>query len=366
MEFTIFDLTQQVKGKTHAETYRHVFEQVAIAEAGGFDAYYITEHHFDADYNLTPSPNVLLGALSQRSERIRLGVMTTVLTYHHPLRVAEEIRMLDLLTHGRLDVAYGRGAIRREQQGWGIDRSTTYERFEIAFELVKRFLTEENVDYDTPLFQGRGVTITPEPTQKPYPPMWLTAVSETSSYKAGRLGLHCCTAFRSEAEIRESVANYRAGWDEGQPGTPPGKYGSMHHIFVAESEPEARKWGQPQIDGWLGRFVKILSDKPVANEEPSYETHRRVNENLLRSSFDQAVADNRVIFGTPDQCVEQLLRLADSGVDMFQGYFQFGELDYEASNRSLRLFSEEVMPRVKARRAERKTDLGAAPANGEF
>jgi len=350
MQFTVFDLNQAVKGKTHAETYQHLFNQVRIAEDGGMDGYYITEHHFDPGYNLTPSPNVILGALSQLTKRIRLGVMTTVLPYHHPVRVASEIRELDLLTNGRLDVAYGRGAIRVEQQGWGVPRDETSERFEATFHVVKQLLTESKVEkYGSKWWQGENVKIVPDAVQRPHPPMWLTAVSETSSYKAGRLGLHCCTAFRNQAERKVSIANFRAGWEEYSTDGPPGLYQSMHMIYVAETEQEAKKYAQPHIQGWLDHFVKILSDRPVTNEEASYETHKRVNQALLDSSFEKLLAETRVIFGTPDQCVEQLERLFSDGVDIFQGYFQFGELDYDASNRSLKLFCDEVAPRLMQR-----------------
>jgi len=352
MKFTCFDLTQAVENTSHAETYQHLFDQVEIAENGGMDAYYITEHHFDPGYNISPSPNVILGALSQRTEKIRLGVMTTVLPYHHPVRVASEIRELDLLTGGRLDVAFGRGAIRLEQIGWGVPRNETSERFEATFLALMRMLTEEKIDkYSSPWWSGENITILPDATQKPYPPLWLTAVSETSSYKAGRLGLHCCTAFRSQEERQVSMANFRAGWEEFSPDGPPGQYQSMHMIFVAETESEARKWAQPHIEGWLGHFVKLLSDRPKKNEEASYETHKRVNTQLLESSFDGLIADNRLIFGTPAQCIDQLERVMSDGIDVFQGYFQFGNLDYDASNRSLKLFCDEVMPHFESHRS---------------
>jgi alkanesulfonate monooxygenase SsuD/methylene tetrahydromethanopterin reductase-like flavin-dependent oxidoreductase (luciferase family) len=350
MQFTVFDLTQAVKGKSHKHVYDHLFDQVRIAEEGGLDAYYITEHHFDPGYNLTPSPNVVLGAMSQRTSRIRLGTMTTVLTYHHPVRAASEIRELDLLTGGRLDLAFGRGAIRYEQQGWGVPRNETSERFEATFHLVKKLLVESELDsYESPWWKGGKVHIVPEATQKPLPPMWLTAVSETSMYKAGRLGLNICTAFRSEAERVEALENYRAGWDEFAPNTAPGLYQSMSHIFVAENLAEAEKYARPHLEGWLDHFVKVLSDKPVENEEASYETHKRVNQGLLESSFSKLIDDSRIIYGTVDDVVDQLVRQFEGGIDVFQGYFQFGELDFDASNRSLKLFCDEVVPRVRAR-----------------
>jgi len=361
MQFTVFDLNQAVKGKTHKDVYDHLFNQLRIAEEGGIDGYYITEHHFDPGYNLTPSPNVVLAAMAQRSKKIRLGTMTTVLTYHHPVRAASEIRELDLLTNGRLDLAFGRGAIRYEQEGWGVPRNETSERFETTFHLVKKLLLESKIDsYESPWWKGGKVHIVPEATQKPLPPMWLTAVSETSMYKAGRLGLHICTAFRSEAERKEAYENYAAGWEEFDPNSEPGMHQSMSHIFVAETLAEAEKYARPHLEGWLGHFVKVLSDKPVENEEASYETHKRVNQGLLESSFSQLIDDSRVVYGTVEDVVDQLVRQFQNGVDVFSGYFQFGELDFEASNRSLKLFCDEVMPRVRAKLGNRKVKKYAA------
>ena len=120
MELAAFDLTQPRTGRPHVDVYTHLLEQVRIAEEGGLAAYYLAEHHFDPHYSVVPSPNVVLGALALQTKRIRLGTMTTVLPYHHPIRVAEEIRELDLLTGGRLEVSFGRGAIRLEQIGWGV------------------------------------------------------------------------------------------------------------------------------------------------------------------------------------------------------------------------------------------------------
>lgn len=351
MDLAVFDLTQAVRERPHADTYRHMFTQLDIAERGGMDGYYITEHHFDPGYNVTPAPNLIIAAMSQRTERIRLGVMTTVLPYHHPVRVAEEIRELDMLTNGRLDVALGRGAIRAEQLGFGVDRTQTLEMFEASFDLVLRFLKEERVGrYVSPWWSGEGVVITPEPVQRPHPPLWLTAVSTTSSYKAGRLGLNICTAFRDYAERAQHAASFREGWQEFHADKPLGKYGSVHPTFVGETEAEARRLGQHHIDGWFSHFVKVLSDRPSNTDDPSYETHKRAHVRLLNSTFDQLIEDNRIIFGSPEQCAEQLGRLEDSGVDAFQGQFQLGEMDYGVSTRSLQLFCDEVVPRVRARR----------------
>src|ERR1700722_2363682 len=146
MELAAFDLTQPRTGRPHVDVYTHLLEQVRIAEEGGLAAYYLAEHHFDPHYSVVPSPNVVLGALALQTKRIRLGTMTTVLPYHHPVRVAEEIRELDLLTGGRLEVSIGRGAIRLEQIGWGVPRSESADRFDTALQLVRELLVHGHID----------------------------------------------------------------------------------------------------------------------------------------------------------------------------------------------------------------------------
>src|SRR5947207_3334504 len=141
MEFHVFDVTG---GGQHdqAMVYERHFRQLELAERGGMDGYWFAEHHFDPAFNITPSPNLLIAAAASRTRRIQLGNMCNVLPYHHPLRAAEEIRMLDLLTNGRLQVGLGRGSLFHEQRGWGVPREETAERFEVTWDLMRRFLTE--------------------------------------------------------------------------------------------------------------------------------------------------------------------------------------------------------------------------------
>jgi alkanesulfonate monooxygenase SsuD/methylene tetrahydromethanopterin reductase-like flavin-dependent oxidoreductase (luciferase family) len=351
MLFSVFDLMQSIKGHPHSYVFDHLYEQLEMAERAGMHAYYLAEHHFDPPYSVMGSPNLLVANMAARTKNLRLGVFTTVLPYHHPVRVAEEIRTLDLICGGRLDVAFGRGALRLEQQGWGVERSQTAEMFETAYDLVLRFLTEDAVEsYDTKWWKGGRIVIVPEATQRPHPPFWHTAVSFTSCYRAGRLGMNVATAFRSNAERIETVENYRAGWEEWElahPGSRPGLYASSHHVFVGESKADCEKFARPHLEGWMEHFLRIISDRPIDGEDPSYDTHKRHHLGIMGSSWDQMVEDCRVVYGTPDQVVEQLRRMGASGMDMLLCHFQFGNLDYAAGNRSMKLFCDEVLPRVR-------------------
>lgn len=369
MEFAAFDLTshsddgasawQQVEqSMPHRTVYRHTVEQARIAEEGGLDAYYLTEHHFNPGFQIVPSPHLLVAALSQVTQRIRLGVMCTNLPLHHPVRVAEEIRMMDLLTDGRLEMGFGRGTAGHEQAGYGVDRAQTETLFDASFSLIKELLTSGHVDsYDAGSWAGSTVVLAPEATQRPHPPLWMTGMSEKSLRKAARLGLNLATAFLDSDQTAKTNRIFREAWEESHPGAPCAKYGTLQHVFVAESEEAGRRWARPKLERWLDAGLEaVVASKPADGAvDPGYEEHAAYFEQMTSQRFDEAVANGRIIFGTPDQCVAQLLHKSECGVDMFQGWFQFGGLDHGASNRSLELFCREVAPAVKAALAPAST-----------
>ncbi|WP_117208630.1 LLM class flavin-dependent oxidoreductase [Allorhizocola rhizosphaerae] len=361
MQFTVYDITsatadgasawRPVDGKyPHSAAYQHTLEQAQLADQVGLDTYFLTEHHFNAGFQLVPSPHLMIAAMSQLTSRIRLGAMTLNLPLYHPVRVAEEIRMLDVLTGGRLEIGLGRGLAGHEQAGFGVQRAESEILFDQSFALVRQLLAEGGAsEYSTGPWHGEGVALIPEATQLPHPPIWMAGISEKSIRKAARLGVNLCTAFLDTADTTRTAAIYREEWASAHPDRPCGKYGTLQHIFVAETEEEARTYGQAHLEAWLNAgheaSVMISSSTQV---DKGYEDHKAWFDKITRLPFDAAVDAGRIIFGTPQQCTEQLLDKAKAGVDMFQGWFQFGGLDFDASNRSMRLFGEHVAPAVKA------------------
>ncbi len=350
MEFWGLALNEGSSKPAH-EVYAHLLEQVDMCEEMGLDGFFLAEHHSAASYSITPSPNLLLAVLAARTQRLRLGNMVTVLPYHHPLRVAEEARMLDALSGGRLELGWGRGSIPWEQVAYGVARGETYDMFETGIDIVHRLLTEENVVYDTKWWKGGPATALPEATQLPRPPEWLTATSRSSIERAARRGMNCVTGFWPESIRRADGQEYRGAWAKHHPDRPVGKFGFNAHVVVAETEAEALKYARPMLDGWLSFFVKIAGARAEseASEVASYKDHGAFVDMVSSMTFEGLIEQNVIMFGDVDQVTEQVKRLRDSGVDAALGWFQFGDLDYEFSNRSLRLFCSEVMPRVEGK-----------------
>jgi alkanesulfonate monooxygenase SsuD/methylene tetrahydromethanopterin reductase-like flavin-dependent oxidoreductase (luciferase family) len=148
MQYYGFSLAGAYPRRPHAQALGDLIDAVEAADRLGFAGWFFAEHHVDPNFSLTPSPNLLIAAASRRTQRLRLGNMVNVLPFHHPLRVAEEIRMLDLLTGGRLEVGFGRGQVRIEQSAFGTEREARW-RCSTPLHRIRRFLLDEQIDYRT-------------------------------------------------------------------------------------------------------------------------------------------------------------------------------------------------------------------------
>jgi alkanesulfonate monooxygenase SsuD/methylene tetrahydromethanopterin reductase-like flavin-dependent oxidoreductase (luciferase family) len=350
MEFWSFAINEG-GDRPAAEVYEHLLEQAGIAEEAGLDGVWLAEHHSDRGYSVTPSPNLLLAIIADRTERLRLGTMCTIVPYQHPLRIAEELRMLDVLSGGRLELGWGRGAIPHEQVAYGVARSETQAMFDAGIEVVHRLLDEKDVVYATEWWKGGPATAVPEAVQTPRPREWLTAVSKTSLDRAAQRGMNAITAFFPESIRRADIERYRQAWADARPDEPVGMFGVNAHVVVAETRDEALRFAHGMVDGWLGFFAQIAAarDSSAAQDDPSYAEHGSFTDMAANWSFDELIEHNVILFGDVDDVVEQAERMRDSGIEMLTGWFQFGDLDYEFSNRSLRLFCEEVLPRVRSK-----------------
>lgn len=134
---TIFDNYPNRLSRTPKQFYNEVLEQAVRAEEVNFDGVWFAEHHF-SDFGINPSPAVLLAAVSQRTNRIRLGVGVSVLPLHNPIRVAEDYAMVDLLSNGRLDLGLGSGYAQKEFDGYNISLEDKTERFNESLEVLRK------------------------------------------------------------------------------------------------------------------------------------------------------------------------------------------------------------------------------------
>lgn len=342
MEYWGFSTCEGEPHRRHAQTLIDLLEHVDIADRGHMDGWFFAEHHGNASYSLTPSPNVLVAAASQRTRRIRLGNMVTVVAFHHPLRVAEEIRMLDAITGGRLETGFGRGGFPQERAAFGVEPDDANPLFGAGLELIMRFLSEDSVDYQTPWWSGKGATVVPEPTQRPHPPMWLAVMNEPSFRLAAQLGLHCNTGFAYWDLLQRRLTTYRETWDHHHPGRDRGKFGVIVQVVVGETHDEAVRYGKEFVERRLERFVQGYAQLPADDDRS------RIYDHVRSLTLEGFIDEGLVVFGSTDECVEQLQQLRAAQVDVVTAWVRFEGMDDGFARASLGRFAEEVIPRVEA------------------
>lgn len=347
MKFGMLHLLENPINKTEHQV---VEEQIAILQAAedlGFDSVWPAEHHF-SEYGYCVSTGLMLAALSRTTKRIRLGTGIVVLPFHNPIRVAEEMALLDLMSGGRVDFGIGRGYQPHEFRGYGVDQTKSRGIFNEAIEVILQAWTQEQVNYSGVHFNFSDVTVRPRPLQKPYPPIWMAALSPESFVQAGRMGFNllCAPVFGfGGASGAENLAAYRdalrrAGHD---PATR--EIAALSMIYVANSaEKAARDFSDPVI--WYYRtFSKYIAPPPGEPPIKSYEPYVGVRDLAAAVTWEELQQAGAVVCGTPEQCVERIRELHDTlGFTTLLCWTRLGGLDQRKVIGSMKLMQKHVIP----------------------
>src|SRR5580704_3058987 len=209
MEFGVFDHLDRT-GQALPDFYEDRLKIAQAYDAAGFYAYHIAEHH-STPLGMAPSPNIFLAAVAQRTRRLRFGPLIYALPLHHPLRLIEEICMLDQLSGGRLDIGFGRGASPIEIEIYGVDPAQAQDIYNEGVELVLRGLTHTTLDFHGKHFDFTGVPMTLAPLQKPHPPLWYGVHAPESAERAAKRNLNVVD-LDPTGPTRIAMERYRATW----------------------------------------------------------------------------------------------------------------------------------------------------------
>jgi len=359
--FSLFHLAQEAGGRPHEQLYAEALELGVLAEELGFDAVWYAEHHF-SNFSVSPSPNLLLAALFERTKRIRAGAMIHVLPFHHPLRAAEEAAMLDRMSGGRLSFGIGRGIQPREFDRMGVPMAESREIFLESIEVIEKAWTQESFSHKGKYYNLAELTLYPKPLQKPHPPIVLTATSPDTLRFAAEKGYPTATMFLPAQKVAEGYEIYRARWKEcGHPGEAPGIMLSRH-MYVAPTNEEARRDTEETLmEYWRTLLqVGIPADGPKSLPE-AYKFYTGLYPMLGSLTYDDLLNSGLLIFGDPETCVEKIMQHADVfPLDEFLCLAAFGTLPHAKVKRSLELFAKEIAPEVRRRLGARSGKGGKA------
>lgn len=308
------------------QLYEERLQLLEEADKAGFYCYHLAEHHFTS-LGMAPSPALFLTAAAQRTRNIRLRPLGYLLPIYDPLRLIEEVCMLDNLSGGRLELGY-----------FGVDSAVSRAIFNEALSVLVAGLTQERLTFHGDYYSYDEVPLELGPRQQPYPPLWYPTNNPESVTWAAQQGFNLVSAGPAPL-IGQMTADYQKTWTEhrhqadrlnGHVTEP--RLGVMRQIFVADTDSEAEAVARVAHESWFQSITKLW------HAHGDYAIDGRFN-------WDASVRHETVLYGSPDRVREQIERLVEiSGCNYIACSFAWGILTQEQKLHSMHLFAEEVMP----------------------
>lgn len=336
MKFGVFDhLDRGDVGLT--AHYENRLKLAEVYDRANFHAYHIAEHH-GTPLGMASSPSVFLAALAQRTKKLRFGPLVYTLSLTHPLRIIEEVCMLDQMSGGRLELGIGRGSSPYEMGYFGVNAQNSGKLYIESYDVVMLGMTSKRINFEGEHFKFDNVPVELECIQKPHPPIWYGMSSPAAVPWAAENNVNIVCNGPS-APIKAITDKYREIWhskfDPEQRTLP--FMGLGRHIVVAETSRKAYEIGQRGFACWYNSLQHLW--RAHGNPMKSYP---------IPEDFAAATGGGMVITGTPDEVTDKLAREVEiSGANYVLTRFAFGDLTYTESLNSLNLFVEEVMPKFQ-------------------
>jgi alkanesulfonate monooxygenase SsuD/methylene tetrahydromethanopterin reductase-like flavin-dependent oxidoreductase (luciferase family) len=333
MEFGIFDHVDR-SNLPLADYYEARLKIIEAYDRHGFFAYHMAEHHA-TPLGMVPSPSVFMAAIAQRTKRLRFGPMVYALPLYHPLRMIEEICMVDQMSRGRIEIGFGRGSSATEIEFYGEDPADSQAVYNEALELIIRGLTTSSLTFEGKHFNCKDVPMTLEPYQKPYPPIWYGVHAPDSAERAAKRGLKVID-LDTPAATRECFDRFRATWQDARRGEPLPLMGIGRFIVLGDSDAEALALARRAYPPWHRSFTYLHSRARYIPAHPR------------PPHFDGVLEDGRGIAGSTATVIAALRKqIAETGANYVVGQFAFGDMTTEEALHSIDLFAREVMPALR-------------------
>ncbi len=350
MDFGMLHLFENPIGKTE---HRIVKEQLSLMQAAedlGFDSIWPAEHHF-TEYGYCASPAVTLGAMASVTKRIRLGTGVVVLPFNHPIRLAEDYAMLDLMSDGRIDFGVGRGYQPNEFRGFGIDQEKSRGIFNESLEVILQAWTQDRVNFNGVHFKFEDQPVRPKPLQKPHPPVWMASLSEATFSIVGKWGFNllCAPVFGFQGKAADDlIIKYRDALRSGGHDPATRKIGALCMVYCADTTEQARREFADPVLWYYRTIAKYVAPQVGQAPVKSYELYTKTRDLASTITWEQLLEAGAVICGDRDHCVEQIRKIRDRfGVSLMLCWTRLGGLDHRKVLKSMELMQKYVIPYFK-------------------
>jgi len=341
--------------------YQQTIEQAVAGERYGWDAFWTVEHHFLEEYSHCSNPEVLYGAIAALTERMRLGFGVRLMPkpYNHPVRTAEAVAVLDLISNGRVDLGTGRSSTRAELEGFGIDPGETRGMWQEAIGHVVGCWTNDEYEFEGQHWSMPKRRVLPKPIQSPHPPIWGATSSEDGHRQVGELGLGLCSfaVGVSPEAVKEKIDIYRkavAGCT-----TPIGAYvhdqaSTFTMAVCAPTRDEAVATARESFE-WYPRYgarlIASVADMQADRGEElgTYGYAADLKQvaddgSLDLLSLEYLMDSGACVLGTPEECIETCKRYEAAGVDQLLCLVNPYKVGHDAVMQTIQMMGEHVIP----------------------
>jgi alkanesulfonate monooxygenase SsuD/methylene tetrahydromethanopterin reductase-like flavin-dependent oxidoreductase (luciferase family) len=334
MKFGAFDHVDD-SGQPLSIHLENRLKMTEVYDRCGLFGYHVAEHH-GTPLGHAPSPSLYLAAVAQRTQRLHFGPMVYLLPLYHPIRLIEEICMLDQMSKGRLLLGVGRGVSPIEQAFYGVDMTQTAPVYRESLEIILQGLQNDSLSYEGTQFRFDKVPMTIRPYQQPHPPLWYGALHPDSMVWAAENDVNVMTLGLTD-QLKVVADRFKAEWKKlGKPEAALPRIGVSRHMVIAPTDKEARAIAKSGYKMWHDSFAKLWYDNglPVPFVESIYP-----------EDWDQLQEIGNGFAGTPEGARAYVAEEVEkTGINYFAAWFMFGDIGLADATRSVEAFSEHVMP----------------------
>ncbi|HEV3109227.1 MAG TPA: LLM class flavin-dependent oxidoreductase [Candidatus Binataceae bacterium] len=338
-------------------TFDQCIEQTVLADQLGYRAVWFTEHHFLPGFSYSSSPELVLAHLAARTKNIRLGHGIVLLPFriNHPLRVAERIATLDVLSNGRVEFGGGRAISESELSGFEVDPDVTRAQWEESLRILPQVWTQENFQYSSPTLKIPERQVVPKPVQKPHPPMWVACTQPATVEFAGDNGLGVLGFGIGQGQSNDFVQTYRERIKNCKPigSFVNNKFALLTFTMCCDTDEEALAIQGPNFKTYSeavrNLFAPWIDGKPPRSYEWFMKHSVEANKMAREVPLSEIVKAGGACIGSPETCLKVLQHLSDAGVDEALLFMQLYTTPHDKIMRAIELLAKEVMPKLKSK-----------------
>ena len=350
MKFSLFTEIQCPDGTSPAARLDEFLEQAECADRLGFHAYWLAEIHCQPKFSLLSAPYVVLGAVAQRTQRLRLGVAVNTLPVHHPVQLAEEAAMLDLVSHGRMEFAAGGGHPHsRAYECFGADHKSTHEIMAESLEIIRKAWSEPTLTFKGKFFDIPEVIVNPKPLQRPLPPFYMATSSLDGVEVGARLGINMFLPIhtRLPEQVVEYANAYWTGLKDHGHNSPERELGLLVPVHLAPTIAEAKSRAEAGVMSYFKTILDLRLDYTDWLNRRGVELPARLRTAAGTQVSFETICEKHAVIGDADFAVDKIRQLTEqTGARHLLTWFNIGTVPHALVLDSMQRFMNDVMPKL--------------------